>query len=48
MIVGSATKALEGEASEIGVGAIEKLLGAVDTYIPTPVRAIDQAIFDAD
>ena len=43
VIVGSATKALEGEASEIGVGAIEKLLGAVDTYIPTPVRAIDQA-----
>ena len=43
VIVGSATKALEGEASERGVGAIEKLLGAVDTYIPTPVRAIDQA-----
>ena len=43
VIVGSATKALEGEASEIGVGAIQKLLGAVDTYIPTPVRAIDQA-----
>ncbi len=43
VIVGSATKALEGEASEIGVGAIQKLLEAVDTYIPTPVRAIDQA-----
>ena len=43
VIVGSATKALEGEESEIGVGAIQKLLGAVDTYIPTPVRAIDQA-----
>ena len=43
VVVGSATKALEGEASEIGVGAIEKLLGAVDAYIPTPERAIDQA-----
>ena len=43
VIVGSATKALEGEGSEIGVGAIQKLLEAVDTYIPTPVRAIDQA-----
>ena len=43
VIVGSATKALEGGGREMGGGAIQKLLEAVDTYIPTPVRAIDQA-----
>ena len=42
VIVGSATKALEGEESAIGVGAIQKLLEAVDTYIPTPARAIEK------
>lgn len=42
IIVGSALKALEGDASEIGVKAIEKLVEAMDTYIPEPVRQIDQ------
>jgi elongation factor Tu len=42
VIVGSATKALEGDQSAIGVPSILKLLEAVDTYIPTPVRAVDK------
>src|ERR1700749_4495491 len=35
IIPGSALKALEGDASEIGEGAIMKLMEALDTYIPT-------------
>jgi len=42
IIKGSALKALEGDDSEIGGQAIKKLLEAVDTYIPTPKRPIDQ------
>src|SRR5258706_6619033 len=42
VIPGSALKALEGDTSEIGEGAILKLMEAVDTYIPTPTRAIDK------
>jgi elongation factor Tu len=42
VIVGSATKALEGDKGPLGVPAILQLLEAVDTYIPTPVRAIDK------
>ena len=42
IIKGSALKALEGEESEIGAQAIRKLLEAVDSYIPTPKRPIDQ------
>jgi elongation factor Tu len=42
VIPGSALKALEGDTSEIGEQAIHKLMEAVDTYIPTPVRAIDK------
>jgi len=42
IIPGSALKALEGDTSEIGEGAILKLMEAVDTYIPTPVRAVDK------
>src|SRR5213082_1283037 len=42
IVTGSAIKALEGEKSPIGVPAILKLLEAVDSYIPTPVRAIDK------
>ncbi len=41
IIVGSALKALEGDSSEMGSGSIEKLVEALDTYIPEPVRAID-------
>jgi elongation factor Tu len=42
VIPGSALKALEGDASEIGEGAILKLMEAVDAYIPTPARAIEK------
>src|SRR5581483_4576790 len=42
IIPGSALKALEGDTSEIGEGAILKLMEAVDTYIPTPTRAVDK------
>ena len=42
IIVGSALKALEGDTSDIGVPAIEKLVEALDTYIPEPVRDIDK------
>jgi elongation factor Tu len=38
IIVGSAVKALEGDQSEIGEPSIHKLLEAVDTFIPAPVR----------
>ena len=43
IITGSALKALEGDTSEIGAPAIEKLVEALDTWIPEPERAIDGA-----
>ncbi len=42
IIRGSALKAVEGDTSDIGRPAIRKLMEAVDTYIPTPERLIDQ------
>ena len=42
IVIGSALKALEGEESEIGTKAILRLVDALDSYIPEPVRAIDQ------
>jgi elongation factor Tu len=42
IIVGSALKAIEGDESEIGTPSIKKLLAALDSYIPEPVRAIDK------
>jgi elongation factor Tu len=41
IVRGSAKLALEGDKSELGEGAIMKLAEALDTYIPTPERAID-------
>jgi len=43
IIRGSALKALEGDAGELGEQAIMKLMEAVDSYIPQPVRALDKA-----
>ena len=43
IIHGSAKLALEGDEGELGKGAIMKLAEALDTYIPTPERAIDGA-----
>lgn len=42
LIVGSALKALEGDASDIGVASVLKLLDAMDSYFPEPVREIDR------
>src|SRR6188508_3327250 len=42
IIIGSALKALEGDKSEIGVPAIEKLVAEMDRYIPVPKREIDK------
>jgi elongation factor Tu len=44
VVAGSALKALEGdETSEIGEKAIWKLMDAIDSWIPTPQRAVDKA-----
>lgn len=42
IVIGSALKALEGDTSEIGVPSIERLIDAMDSYIPEPVRKIDE------
>jgi len=42
VIRGSALKALQGDTGPLGVPAIEKLMAAVDAYIPTPERLVDQ------
>ena len=41
IIHGSALKALEGDQSEIGEPSIFRLAAALDSYIPTPERAVD-------
>ena len=46
-IKGSALKALEGDTSEIGEGSILKLMEALDSYIPMPVRQKDKAFLMA-
>jgi elongation factor Tu len=43
IIHGSAKLAMEGDKGELGEGAILKLADALDSYIPTPERAIDGA-----
>jgi len=43
IVTGSALKALEGDDSEIGSGAIMQLADALDSYIPEPERAVDGA-----
>jgi len=43
IIKGSAQLALEGDAGEMGEQAILKLAEALDSYIPTPERAVDGA-----
>ena len=42
IIIGSALKALEGDDSEQGIGSVEKLVEALDSYIPVPEREIDK------
>jgi len=42
VIRGSATKALSGDKGELGYGAMEKLMEALDNYIPEPKRDVDK------
>jgi elongation factor Tu len=42
IIRGSALKALEGDAGEIGALAIDKLMEACDSYIKEPVRSVEK------
>jgi elongation factor Tu len=41
IVIGSALKALEGDKTDLGEGAIMKLAAALDSYIPQPQRALD-------
>jgi len=41
VIKGSALKAIQGDQSEIGEASIFRLMDAIDSYIPEPVRAVD-------
>ena len=43
IIVGSALKALEGDSSDIGVPAVQKLIEALDSFVPEPKREIEKA-----
>src|SRR5690606_750763 len=36
VVIGSALKAMEGDKGDLGEGAIEKLVAAMDSYIPIP------------
>jgi elongation factor Tu len=42
IVIGSALKALEGDASEMGEGSILKLMEAVDSFVQEPVRDVDK------
>ncbi|MCY4489438.1 MAG: elongation factor Tu [Deltaproteobacteria bacterium] len=42
VVTGSALQALEGEATELGVESIGRLMDAVDSYVPDPVRDVDR------
>ncbi len=42
VVVGSALKALEGDSGDQGVPSVDKLLDAMDSYIPEPERDVDQ------
>ena len=41
IVSGSALKALEGDTSDVGSAAVEKLVATMDEYFPEPERAID-------
>jgi elongation factor Tu len=42
IIVGSALKALEGDTSDIGVPAVQKLIESLDSFVPEPKREIEK------
>jgi len=41
IVTGSALKALEGDAGELGAESVVKLIAAMDDYIPEPMRDVD-------
>nr|CAX84029.1 Translation elongation factor [uncultured bacterium] len=43
IVIGSALKAMEGDTGPQGSGSIQKLMDAVDAYIPQPERPLDGA-----
>jgi len=42
IIRGSALKAMQGDEGELGFGSVDKLLAAIDKYIPLPMRDVDK------
>ena len=42
VITGSALKALDGEVSELGTESVIRLMDAVDSYVPDPLRDVDK------
>ena len=44
VIIGSALKATEGDEGEMGMGSIDKLVEAIDSYIPTPARDVEKPL----
>ena len=42
VVTGSALQALEGDDGELGVGSVDRLMQAMDEYIPVPERPVDQ------
>ena len=42
VITGSALQALEGDDGDLGLGSIDRLMQAMDEYIPIPERPVDQ------
>ena len=42
VVTGSALKALEGEEGEMGADSITRLMDAVDSYVPDPLRDVDR------
>ena len=41
IITGSALKALEGDSTDLGLGSVQKLAEALDSYVEEPERAVD-------
>ncbi len=42
IVRGSALKAMQGDAGDLGYGSIQKLCDAIDAYIPEPTRPLDK------
>ena len=42
VVTGSALQALEGDEGDLGLGSVDRLMQAMDEYIPIPERPVDQ------